>query len=129
MNTDSHPKTATLRVYDPAMCCSTGVCGPSVDPKLAQFSADLNWLKGQGMDVERFNLAQQPGAFAEDARVKEALQERGEACLPLLLLGAQVVSSGIYPTRDQLQSLTGLRSSATTACEPPSCCSPNGGCC
>ena len=56
----------TIRVFDPAMCCSSGVCGPSVDPQLARFSADLDWLKAQGVSVERFNLAQQPAAFAED---------------------------------------------------------------
>jgi hypothetical protein len=37
--------TTTLCVFDPAMCCSTGVCGPSVDPELARFAADLDWLK------------------------------------------------------------------------------------
>jgi hypothetical protein len=29
-----------LDVFDPAMCCSTGVCGPEVDPQLVQFAAD-----------------------------------------------------------------------------------------
>ncbi len=129
MNTQSANPT-TLRVYDPAMCCSTGVCGTTVDPKLAQFSADLDWLKSQGIQVQRFNLAQQPGAFAEDVRVKEALTERGEACLPLLILGTQTVSSGIYPTREQLGSLAGL--SATPQAQTSSqssCCSPQSGCC
>lgn len=51
-----------VRVFDPAMCCSTGICGPSVDPQLVRFAADLDWLKGQGVSVERFNLSQQPGA-------------------------------------------------------------------
>ncbi len=31
----------TIEVFDPAMCCSTGVCGPQVDPDLARFAADL----------------------------------------------------------------------------------------
>ena len=59
--------SVTIRVFDPAMCCSTGVCGPSVDPELARFAADLDWLKKQGVTVERFNLSQQPAAFADDA--------------------------------------------------------------
>ncbi len=53
-----------VRVFDPPMCCSTGVCGPSVDPDLARFSADLDWLKKEGVRVERYNLSQEPGAFA-----------------------------------------------------------------
>ena len=32
---------AKIEVYDPAMCCSTGVCGPEPDEQLARFSADL----------------------------------------------------------------------------------------
>ena len=51
-----------VRVFDPAMCCSTGICGPSVDPELVRFAADLDWLKSQGVSVERFNLSQQPAA-------------------------------------------------------------------
>lgn len=52
-----------LQVFDPAMCCSTGVCGPHVDPQLPRFSADLEWLGTQGVEVERYNLAQQPRVF------------------------------------------------------------------
>lgn len=58
---------ASVKVFDPAMCCSTGVCGPSVDPKLVRFAADLDWLRSKEAGVERYNLAQQPAAFAADA--------------------------------------------------------------
>ena len=75
--------SVTLRVFDPAMCCSTGICGPSVDSELVRFAADLDWLKSQGVQVERFNLSQQPAAFASDAEVKAALEARGEDGLPL----------------------------------------------
>ena len=54
-----------LQVFDPALCCSTGVCGTTVDPALPAFAADLAWLAEQGVTVERFNLAQQPGAFVD----------------------------------------------------------------
>jgi len=30
------------------MCCSARVCGPSVDPDLARFAADVDWLQKQG---------------------------------------------------------------------------------
>ncbi len=102
--------TNTLTIYDPAMCCSTGVCGPEVDPKLVRFSADLDWISKQGVDVRRFNLAQEPGAFAEDVSVKAVLDSQGEAGLPLIKLGDDVVSSGEYPSRDELAALAGLSS-------------------
>jgi AhpD family alkylhydroperoxidase len=84
------------------MCCSTGVCGPSVDPDLARFSADLDWLKSRDVSVERFNLAQQPAAFVEHASVKQALADKGEAALPLIIVNGAVKSAGTYPTREQL---------------------------
>ena len=57
-----------LEVFDPPMCCSTGVCGPSINPALPQLAADLQWLKDLGVQIERFGLAQQPAAFRETRR-------------------------------------------------------------
>lgn len=97
-----------LQVYDPAMCCSTGVCGPSVNPVLPRFSADLEWLKSNGVQVERFNLAQEIGAFTANAIVKAAIASKGTACLPIVLVDGNVVSEGAYPTREQLAGFTGV---------------------
>ena len=97
-----------VRVFDPAMCCSSGVCGPSVDPQLARFSADLDWLKAQGVSVERFNLAQQPAAFAEDQTVRSALEAKGEAGLPVVKVNGEIKSSGVYPSRAELSSWAGI---------------------
>ncbi|MGC8640700.1 MAG: arsenite efflux transporter metallochaperone ArsD [Isosphaeraceae bacterium] len=99
-----------LAVYDPPMCCSTGVCGPSVDPALPRFAADLDWLKRQGVQVERYNLAQQAAAFASNPVVREALREFGNDCLPLLLVDGRVAAHGRYPSREELSRLTGLSS-------------------
>lgn len=98
----------TIEVFDPALCCSTGVCGPSVDPALSQFAGDAEWLATQGVSVQRYNLAQQPGAFAEREIVREALNAKGEDCLPLILADGKVVSEGSYPDREQLAALAGL---------------------
>lgn len=103
-----------VQVYDPPMCCSTGVCGTDVDPKLVQFASDLAWLKEQGVSVERFNLAQQPAAFAENEKVRAALQTNGNACLPLLLIDGEVAMRGVYPTREQLALLAGAKISMTS---------------
>jgi hypothetical protein len=92
-----------VHVFDPAMCCSTGICGPAVDPQLVRFAADLDWLKGLGVSVERFNLSQQPAAFAYDAAVRSALEARGEAGLPLVKVNGEVKSIGTYPSREELE--------------------------
>jgi len=92
----------TLEIFDPAMCCSTGVCGPSVDPDLARFAGDLAWLQEHGASVRRYNLAQEPAAFAANPVVAKALQDGGPECLPLLLVDGQIRSMGAYPARDKL---------------------------
>jgi len=114
-----------LRVFDPPMCCATGVCGPGVDPELARFSADLEWLKGQGVRVQRFNLAQQPGAFVEHTAVQEALQTRGNASLPLVLVDDRVAVEGAYPTRETLAALAGVVvRKLEVASVSAACCAP-----
>ena len=79
------------------MCCSTGICGPEVDIKLVQFAADLDWLKAEGVIVQRHNLSQNPAAFVENELVKTALTEKGEAALPVILLNGKVATTGRYP--------------------------------
>jgi AhpD family alkylhydroperoxidase len=99
----------TVKVYDPAMCCATGVCGPEIDPALAQFAGDLDWLKTHGVAVRRFNLAQEPQSFCDHAGVKEILDRSGDDALPVIVIGDDVVASGRYPKRDELAAMAGLR--------------------
>ncbi|MFW6083690.1 MAG: arsenite efflux transporter metallochaperone ArsD [Gemmatimonadota bacterium] len=97
-----------LRVFDQPMCCSTGVCGPDVDPALVRFAADLDWLRRQGVTVQRFNPSREPRAFASHAAVRRALVERGSRSLPLVLWGEATVASGAYPDRGVLGRAVGL---------------------
>lgn len=112
----------TLQVYDRPMCCSTGVCGPKVDPVLPRFAADLDWLKSQGVTVERFNLAHQPAAFAAEADVKDVLASEGMKALPLVRVNGRVVCKGVYPSRDMLAAWAGVN--AATPMPLAGCCSP-----
>ena len=120
----------TLEIYDPAMCCSTGVCGTDVDPKLVQFASDLAWLKEQGVGVTRFNLAQQPAAFATNPIVADALKSLGNECLPLVLVDGTIATRSIYPTREQLVALTGVSGQSSGCCSDQSgqgeCCGGEG---
>ena len=98
-----------LQVFDPPMCCSTGVCGPTPDPVLPRFAADFHWLARQGVIVERYNLAQEPQAFAANEMVKAALAKEGSDCLPLILVNGTIMSRGSYPTRKELARFVGIR--------------------
>ncbi len=99
---------AVLEIYDPPMCCSSGVCGPAVNPALITFAADLEWLQGKGVEVRRFNLAQEPAAFAANPLVKEKLAVSLIACLPMILLDDRLMSHSVYPSRRELAVWAGV---------------------
>ena len=118
----------TLQIFDRAMCCPTGVCGPGVDPTLARFAADLDWLKGRGVAVERYNLAQEPAAFARHEDVKAALQAESTSCLPLFRVNDEIVFKGKYPSRAMLAGWCGVSLSLGLAVAETKCCGPTGCC-
>ena len=71
----------TIQIYDPAMCCSSGVCGVDVDQALVTFSADMDWAKQNGAKIERFNLSSEPMAFADNKVVSAFLERSGAEAL------------------------------------------------
>lgn len=122
---------AKVQVYDKPMCCSTGVCGPQVDPVLPRFAADLQWLSNQGHEVERFNLAQQPAEFADNRVVQQLLSTEGVDCLPLVLVDGKIVSRSEHPSRENLALWTGTElkqpilpvlSDSDACCGDSDCC-------
>lgn len=120
----------SIKIYDPAMCCSSGVCGVDVDQQLVSFSADVDWLKEQGGQIERFNLAQQPMAFAENAAVKDFLQRSGQEGLPLVLVDEQIALAGRYPRRAEMARWSGISIMpvTSTAGTKTGCCDGNSNC-
>lgn len=121
-----------LEVFDPPMCCSSGVCGPKVDPALPRFAGDLEWLKGQGVDVKRYNLAQQPMAFAGNETVRDTLDKEDVGCLPLILADDVIVSRASYPSREALAVVLGVelpKKAAAPKAAEAGCCCGGSGCC
>ena len=108
--TERKETKTVIEVYDPAMCCSTGVCGPDVDDALADFANDVKWLKSQGVEVQRFNLGQEPEVFKANAEVLARLKKEGTAALPIILVNGEMVSEGGYPNRNTLKNWIGLSS-------------------
>lgn len=74
-----------IEVYDPAMCCSTGVCGPSVDPNLTRVASAVYSLEQKNYYITRFNLANDPSAFVETKRKNQILHEKGPEAIPVTL--------------------------------------------
>ena len=114
----------TIHVFDPALCCESGVCGVDAEQALVTFSADLSWARQHGAQIERFNLAQQPLVFAENPTVRKFLERSGQDALPLILVDGEVALAGRYPNRSELARWAGIP--LEQAAEESSCC---GGCC
>ena len=108
----------TIRVFEPALCCNTGVCGPELDQSLVDFTADLSHLQTRGVDIERHNLANDPMAFAAHDTVRSFLQVAGSDGLPLTLVDDVTVMTGTYPTRAQLLRFAGVSDGESAAARP-----------
>jgi hypothetical protein len=91
-----------VEIFDPAMCCTTGVCGTDVDPTLSRFAADVAWLTARGVQVDRATLSQEPATFIASGPVRQALEIDGTAALPMVLVNGTVKAKGYYPTRTEL---------------------------
>lgn len=96
-----------IQVVDPPMCCSPGALGRPANPGLERFLVDVEWLKGQGIEVERSSVYQ-AAASSIAPLVMETLRRKGNDCLPLTLADGEVVCQGRYPTREMLAKLAGL---------------------
>ncbi|SEL93228.1 arsenite efflux transporter metallochaperone ArsD [Rhodococcus maanshanensis] len=106
---------STIEVFEPALCCNTGVCGDDVDQALVTFSADMDWIRSQGGDIARFNLASEPLAFTQREPVTAFLRLSGSEGLPLVLVDGVTAQTGRYPDRAQLAKWAGLDSPAPAA--------------
>lgn len=125
----------TVVVFDPAMCCPTGMCGPGVDPALLQVSRDLRWLQAKGATVQRYNLAQEPRAFVDQPRIAGLLQAFGDQALPATVVNGEILAHGRYATRHELVAALGgavARDAGAAQRGLPvssSSCEPGSGCC
>ena len=91
-----------VEIFDPAMCCSTGVCGPGVDPELTRVASAVYSLEQKKFDITRYNLGNDPSAFVDNEVVNQALLEKGPEALPLILVNNEIVKVGAYPTNEEL---------------------------
>jgi hypothetical protein len=96
-----------IQIFDPAMCCSTGVCGPSIDPELVRIQESLRQIRilAPAVEIERSGLTSDPTAFCTNSAVAELLELEGPDCLPLVYVNGELISKRRYPGNEQLQQL------------------------
>ena len=118
-------------IYDPAMCCSTGVCGPSPDEELMRVSSLVDKLNKSGASIERYNLTNNTKEFVENKTINNLLDEKGEGILPVVIVDDEVVMTGKYPSNEEFYEMLFLSDEAKeeTSSDGGSCCSGGGCCC
>ncbi|MFD1318502.1 arsenite efflux transporter metallochaperone ArsD [Loigolactobacillus zhaoyuanensis] len=117
-----------VELFEPAMCCSTGVCGPSVNEDLLTITAAFDALQGvDSVEADRYNLSNDPDVFSQRADILAAIKDDVDATLPITVVDGQIVKTGAYPTIDELSKYTGLV--FVPANQSGGCCGGDSGCC
>jgi len=94
-----------LIIYETAMCCSSGVCGPSPDQTLIGLQDMLDHIMKSGIIVERYSITQNPKKFMENPKIVKLIQEQQLKVLPITTLNGDVIKVSSYPTKEELQAL------------------------
>lgn len=118
-----------IEIFDPAMCCATGVCGPSIDPELMRMATVINSLQDKGIIIKRHGLSNEPQDFITNKVINDLLQKEGADILPVTLVDGAVVKTKAYPTNDEIEKWLDI------VIEPKpaviirdGCCGPKGCC-
>jgi hypothetical protein len=120
-----------IEIFDPAMCCSTGICGPSIDQNLLRVATTINNLIKKGVSITRFNLSSEPQAFIDNKKVNEYLMKEEVQVLPITVVDGEVVKTKEYPTDAEFAQWAGLslEEIATVVVEKNKGCCGKDSCC
>ena len=94
-----------VEIFDPPMCCPTGLCGPALDQTLLDLNETILELKNEGYHVERYQMKSSPNAFLSQVEVMRLINARQLAALPIVMVRGQVLSSGHYPKLDEIKAV------------------------
>ena len=119
-----------MYIYEGAMCCSTGVCGPSPDEELMRVSTLVDKLNKSGASIDRYNLTNNTKEFVENKTINNLLREKGEDILPVVMVNDEVVMTGRYPSNEEFYEILFLSDDAKedTNIDGVSCCCGSGCC-
>lgn len=94
----AHQNEAVVELFDPPMCCPTGLCGPTLDQTLLDLNEMILTLQSKGISVARYQMTSHPQAFLSNAEVMRLVREQQMDALPITAVRGKVIKSGVYPT-------------------------------
>ncbi len=118
-----------IEIFDPAMCCSTGVCGPSIDPELLRVATVINTLKEKGIIIKRHGLSNEPQDFITNKVINNLLQKEGADILPVTLVDGEIAKTKEYPTNEELSKWLNIEIGDKQPVKKGGCGCGSKGCC
>lgn len=103
--------TVKIEIFDPALCCPTGVCGPDVDPELTRIARDIATLQNKGYNVVRYNLAQDAEPYVQNFEITLLMEAEGVDALPATAVDGKIKKTHNYPTKTELALWLGIDAS------------------
>lgn len=115
-----------MSIFEPAMCCETGLCGIGIDSELLRISTVMSNLQKNGITAARFNLNSAPQAFVSNSEVNKLIMGDGVESLPATLIDGKIVKIKAYPTNEEIAAWLEIPASFLEAAENKK---EDGGCC
>jgi len=94
-----------IEIFDPPMCCSTGLCGPTLDQTLIDVGEMISELQNEGYRVERYQMTTHPQAFLSNPEVMRLVRKKQLEILPIVIVRGKIFSTGKYPTRLEINTI------------------------
>jgi len=98
---------ATVELFEPPMCCPTGVCGPTQDQTLLDLQETIRSLQTMGVRVVRFQPGSHPNEFGKNEEVMRAIRDRRLAALPITVVNGVLLKCGAYPSLHEIEDALG----------------------
>jgi len=112
----------SVKIYDPTLCCPTGLCGVNIDPELMRIAVVVETLKRKGITIERYNLRDNPQVYVDNKVINEFLMKEGAEKLPVTTVDGEIVMKGTYPTNKQIAEWVGVAEEDLTVKKQSCCC-------
>ncbi|HEX21080.1 MAG TPA: arsenite efflux transporter metallochaperone ArsD [Actinobacteria bacterium] len=91
-----------IKIFELPMCCSSGMCGPTVDERLVDFNTLIDRLKNEGYLINRYMLTNDRDKFISEPKVMSLIKDEQMEALPLVMVDGKIIKKGDYPTYDEI---------------------------
>ncbi|SHK12788.1 Arsenical resistance operon trans-acting repressor ArsD [Geosporobacter subterraneus DSM 17957] len=92
-----------INIYEPPMCCSSGVCGPSPDTKLMDLQNTIKRIQKEFPEVQinRYSMNFNPKDFMQNPAVFAKVKAEKTEALPIITINGDIIKEKDYMSYDE----------------------------